>query len=415
MSHFLNSIYRIDPKKKNHINAIKSFNKDVRITHLNGNDISGKNYTCSDLLQIIDLNPDKEASFEITCRSTGSSSTLGVLPSLSSFNELLQKYQIKADSSSDIATISQSIQAYVENCKNSDHLDLGVIPPKLSQVNPIQALAILDTLHQSINLTGAIYLKDINAILFQHEGINYRFNYGISTYIERYDFSFDIDDGFYIKHKENDIIINTLQVYFLEWKKNDYTGKLFPDPISELLLTKQQRQKNNEALYQYQKSERHWRYAKIAVFSLLGALSGLTVLLIPLSLYSMKRVVAEIQAGKAAAKSPLAIHKITISAKEESDIRKTRQKFKAKVEDACMYGSTEVEKLTRTQEMPQESAAKKVKYMTPTKLERHRMFANPTVLENSEQPSNHLKYIGLKKTHEEDLMVKMEITRRQIG
>lgn len=97
-----------------------------------------------------------------------------------------------------------------------------------------QAFLLLNQLEKDLTLSGAIHLPRLEMILIQ-DNTNYMLKYGDNPAFELLTpFSFDKSNGFYCAGTRLaliDIILEELNVFFKQWKENNYQGTLFPDNL----------------------------------------------------------------------------------------------------------------------------------------------------------------------------------------
>ncbi|MDR3492771.1 MAG: hypothetical protein P4M12_12160 [Gammaproteobacteria bacterium] len=242
----LNHIYKFNKNNKNYIQAIVNYNKAIRITGINGVNISERNFKGSDLQKIIDANmKDFPNEMCITCRSWTDSSTFQLFPEA---KEVVPS-PVKTEDPEVKKQIDMTLKYFNKIMApiSQPRHDVFYHPPtpKFSDAN--QVAALLTQLNENYNQKiRTLHIKSEQAFLIQHEDQTFILFYGYDDIkgetLGQLHLSFDIEKGF-INTVGNtpSSIISFLDEVVTLWKKNNYTGDMFAEKNLELAAQRQEK------------------------------------------------------------------------------------------------------------------------------------------------------------------------------
>lgn len=234
-----NSTYRINANNKAYIEAIKTFNKKMKIINVNGKQLTNS-------VDIQDLNTiiqDSQLNNEIIikCSAVSPASTANIFPPLPDEGLVGSRNGIQAHTVDAIAEVTLQVKKYIVNSALSSVIQSIPLPnfSFIALFNQYQAFEVLYQLKTNeIDILGAIHLKEISTIIIQTQAEdrdtvhNFSFNY-LQLTIEKIDYlSFDLDDGFLDRRNisATNEIITSLNKIFLIWKnRHRYHKPLFSD------------------------------------------------------------------------------------------------------------------------------------------------------------------------------------------
>lgn len=245
MQRSLYFIDKSDPNYENYVQAIATHAKYIKIVAIDDKQLSSK-MTCKELPEYLKGNPNIE-SIEIECESTlNSDSTIDIFPKIS--DDMLHP-SIKRLNATERLAASEDFKKIlvIHNFfgPKDDDFENSLVNLKSNNIN--QALYILYKIKHAVTnkderkfgLLGALHLPDSKFIFIQLEAKSFDkkvvrnciLSYSEQAFRYTKNTCLDIDEGFSggLNAKPQISTYETaLNIFFNNWKNNNYQGLLFP-------------------------------------------------------------------------------------------------------------------------------------------------------------------------------------------